>query len=87
MDSMDCEWAFSRNGADRAGFDRIPVETPLCGVMDEATKELDLEILEMQRCLKEGGVVAWRSAGKHPWYCQRFELAGFKGESGDFGVS
>jgi betaine lipid synthase len=39
--------------------------------------ELDHEILEMKRVLKVGGMAVWRSAGKYPWYRQRFELAGF----------
>lgn len=42
--------------------------------------ELDHEIIEMKRVLKSGGMAVWRSAGKFPWYRQRFELAGFEVE-------
>lgn len=42
--------------------------------------ELDHEILEMKRVLKTGGMAVWRSAGKYPWYRQRFALAGFRVE-------
>ncbi len=34
----------------------------------------------MRRVLRIGGHAVWRSAAKHPWYRQRFELAGFKVE-------
>jgi betaine lipid synthase len=37
----------------------------------------------MKRVLATGGHVVWRSAGKHPWYIQRFELAGFVVEAVD----
>jgi betaine lipid synthase len=45
--------------------------------LDLLQSELDHEIVEMRRVLKPGGMAVWRSAGKHPWYRQRFELAGF----------
>lgn len=38
---------------------------------DHLKNELDLQILEMQRVLKVGGSVYFRSAGKRPWYCAR----------------
>lgn len=78
-----------------AGFDPIPPSTPLPPVGSTALdtldtspeaayehlrSELDFEILEMRRVLKVGGHAVWRSAGKKPWYTQRFELAGFKVE-------
>ena len=76
------------------GFDKIPPETPLPplrnterpdetpeAALDHLKSELDYEILEMKRVLRKGGVAVWRSAAKRPWYRQRFELAGFKGES------
>ena len=76
-----------------AGFDPIPVDTPLPSTqaldeIDETPEaalvhlrsELDYEILEMRRVLKTGGVAVWRSAAKRPWYSQRFTAAGFKGE-------
>jgi betaine lipid synthase len=37
----------------------------------------------MRRVLAVGGHAVWRSAGKKPWYIQRFELAGFKLEAID----
>ncbi|CAD6911250.1 unnamed protein product [Tilletia controversa] len=43
--------------------------------------DLDREIVEMHRVIKTGGVVFYRSAGKRPWYNQRFEKAGFKVEA------
>ncbi|ORX37775.1 hypothetical protein BD324DRAFT_641879 [Kockovaella imperatae] len=80
MDSMD--W-----------FDPIPPETPMPtgrapDESDESPEEayehlrseLDYEIVEMRRVLKSGGMAVWRSAAKRPWYCQRFEAAGFKVE-------
>ncbi len=79
------------------GFDRIPPSTPLPtkplksvqevhagspeAAYEELKSELDYEILEMRRVLKQGGYAIWRSAGKYPWYRQRFELAGFRGEA------
>lgn len=80
------------------GFDPIPPSTPLpplgSRALDELDKtpeaalehlksELDFEILEMRRVLKQDGCVVWRSAAKYPWYRQRFELAGFKVEAID----
>ncbi|WWD20259.1 hypothetical protein CI109_104735 [Kwoniella shandongensis] len=80
MDSMD--W-----------FDPIPPSTPLPAptstaqdtldptpelALEHLRSELDYEILEMRRVLKIGGMAVWRSAGKRPWYIQRFELAGFR---------
>lgn len=82
MDSMD--W-----------FDPIPASTPLPtstltteeakqqspeAALESLRSELDYEILEMRRVLAVGGHAVWRSAGKYPWYRQRFELAGFKVE-------
>ena len=82
MDSMD--W-----------FDPIPPATPLPpmgstaldeldqspeAALEHLRSELDFEILEMRRVLKVGGHAVWRSAGKNPWYTQRFELAGFRVE-------
>ena len=78
-----------------SGFDPIPPNTPLPdqytgakGMLDQTPEaalehlrsELDYEILEMRRVLRVGGHAVWRSAAKRPWYRQRFELAGFKGE-------
>jgi betaine lipid synthase len=37
----------------------------------------------MHRVLAVGGHAIWRSAGKRPWYRQRFELAGFNVEAID----
>ncbi|CAD6890376.1 unnamed protein product [Tilletia laevis] len=51
-------------------------ERPFCSISD-----LDREIVEMHRVIKTGGVVFYRSAGKRPWYNQRFEKAGFKVEA------
>ncbi|KAK8849633.1 hypothetical protein IAR55_004968 [Kwoniella newhampshirensis] len=80
MDSMD--W-----------FDPISPSTPLPAptseprdtldptpemALEHLRSELDYEILEMRRVLKMGGMAVWRSAGKKPWYIQRFELVGFK---------
>jgi betaine lipid synthase len=79
------------------GFDPIPPETPLPAstqandskadtpesALDHLRSELDYEIIEMRRVLAVGGHVVWRSAGKQPWYIQRFELAGFKVEAID----
>lgn len=48
--------------------------------LEHLRAELDYEILEMKRVLKVGGIAVWRSAAKRPWYRQRFEAAGFKGE-------
>jgi len=48
--------------------------------LESLHSELDHEILEMKRVLKSGGMAVWRSAGKYPWYRQRFELAGFEVE-------
>lgn len=48
--------------------------------LEQLRSELDYEIMEMRRVLKVGGVAVWRSAAKRPWYRQRFQLAGFKGE-------
>jgi betaine lipid synthase len=45
--------------------------------LEQLHSELDYEVLEMRRVLKTGGVAVWRSAGKYPWYRQRFMLAGF----------
>ena len=79
--------------ANHTGFDPIPPETPLPRIqnterpdetpeaaLDHLKSELDYEILEMKRVLRKGGLAVWRSAAKRPWYRQRFELAGFKGE-------
>jgi betaine lipid synthase len=54
---------------------------------DHLRSELDYEILEMRRVLRVGGHAVWRSAAKRPWYRQRFELAGFKGERLEIFVS
>lgn len=77
------------------GFDPIPPSTPLPQrdstaldtlqmtpekALEHLHAELDYEILEMKRVLKVGGIAVWRSAAKRPWYRQRFEAAGFKGE-------
>lgn len=76
------------------GFDPIPPSTPLPvdslpsdnskqtpeAALETLRSELDYEILEMRRVLAVGGHAVWRSAGKYPWYRQRFELAGFKVE-------
>lgn len=76
------------------GFDPIPASTPLPttplpstdtqqtpeAALETLRSELDYEILEMRRVLAVGGHAVWRSAGKYPWYRQRFELAGFKVE-------
>ena len=76
------------------GFDRISPSQPLPildnsaadeastpeAALDHLRSELDHEILEMRRVLSVGGIVVWRSAGKYPWYRQRFELAGFQVE-------
>ncbi|CAD6983485.1 unnamed protein product [Tilletia controversa] len=48
---------------------------------DKSISDLDREIVEMHRVIKTGGVVFYRSAGKRPWYNQRFEKAGFKVEA------
>ncbi|CDS11724.1 hypothetical protein LRAMOSA03987 [Lichtheimia ramosa] len=44
---------------------------------EDATGELEMEIQEMARTLKQGGRVFWRSAGTHPWYNRLFEKHGF----------
>lgn len=96
MDSMDCELlSLCRPQSSWSGFDPIPPHTPLprstTGAQDaladtpeaayeDLKSELDYEILEMRRVLRVGGHAVWRSAAKRPWYRQRFELAGFKGE-------
>lgn len=79
-----------------SGFDPIPPSTPLPkqgstalneldqspeAALEHLRSELDFEILEMRRVLKVGGIAVWRSAAKRPWYRQRFELAGFRGET------
>jgi betaine lipid synthase len=78
------------------GFDPVPASQPLPerktsesanetpeAALESLRSELDYEILEMKRVLALGGHVVWRSAGKCPWYIQRFELAGFKVEAVD----
>lgn len=78
------------------GFDPVPASQPLPtpkrsndtdktpeAALDDLRSELDYEILEMKRVLAPGGHVVWRSAGKYPWYIQRFELAGFEVEAVD----
>jgi betaine lipid synthase len=40
--------------------------------------DVDEEIQELYRVIAPGGLVFWRSAGKHPWYNKVFEEAGFK---------
>lgn len=76
------------------GFDPIPASTPLPtnplpssdekqtpeAALETLRSELDYEILEMRRVLAIGGHAVWRSAGKYPWYRQRFGLAGFRVE-------
>ena len=77
------------------GFDPIPPSTPLPPIgttaldaldkspeaaLEHLRSELDFEIRETRRVLKVGGHAVWRSAAKRPWYRQRFELAGFKGQ-------
>lgn len=44
---------------------------------DESVAEVDREIVELYRALAPGGSAFWRSAGKYPWYAQRFVQAGF----------
>lgn len=44
---------------------------------EDATGELEMEIQEMARTLKQGGRVFWRSAGTRPWYNRLFEKHGF----------
>lgn len=39
---------------------------------------MDHQILEIKRVLSKGGEVYWRSAGKRPFYVDRFSMAGFK---------
>lgn len=78
------------------GFDPIPPSIPLPpmgttaldtldkspeAALEHLRSELDFEICEISRVLRVGGHAVWRSAAKRPWYRQRFELAGFKGES------
>lgn len=79
------------------GFDPVPASRPLPQpktmndsddetpevALESLKSELDYEILEMKRVLAPGGHVVWRSAGKQPWYIQRFELAGFEVEAVD----
>ena len=48
---------------------------------DKSISDLDREIIELNRVIKKGGAVYWRSAGKKPWYNQRFEVMGFKVET------
>lgn len=81
----------------RSGFDPVPASRPLPNTetsvaadrdtpeaaLENLKSELDYEILEMKRVLSAGGHVVWRSAGKYPWYIQRFELAGFAVEAVD----
>jgi betaine lipid synthase len=57
-------------------------ETPEAA-LESLKSELDYEILEMKRVLAPRGHVVWRSAGKYPWYIERFELAGFEVEAVD----
>jgi len=80
-----------------SGFDPVPASRPLPrpkitksvgdetpeAALENLKSELDYEILEMKRVLAIGGHVVWRSAGKRPWYVQRFELAGFIVEAVD----
>ena len=88
-ESFDPRWTLI------SGFDPIPPNTPLPdkytgaqdtldqtpeAALEHLRSELDYEILEMRRVLRVGGHAVWRSAAKRPWYRQRFELAGFKGE-------
>lgn len=84
----------ANQSTDGLGFDPIPPSTPLPSdpdagngltqtpeaALDSLRSELDYEILEMRRVLAVGGHAVWRSAGKYPWYRQRFELAGFRVE-------
>jgi len=78
------------------GFDPVPASQPLPKpkasdsanetpevALESLKSELDYEILEMKRVLASGGHVVWRSAGKYPWYIQRFEVAGFEVEAVD----
>ncbi len=78
-------------------FDPVPADKPLPvtdlakdifaptpeKALEDLREELDFEILEMKRVLVKGGHAIWRSAGKYPWYRQRFEKAGFKMEAID----
>jgi len=43
-------------------------------------KEAKEEIELIYRQLEKGGLVMWRSAGRHPWYNSLFEEAGFQVE-------
>lgn len=42
--------------------------------LEELKHELDLQIRELMRVMKDGGEVYYRSAGKKPWYNQRCGL-------------
>ena len=40
--------------------------------------DVDEEIQELYRVIAPGGLVFWRSAGKHPWYNKVYDIPLFK---------
>ncbi|KDN52226.1 hypothetical protein K437DRAFT_232599 [Tilletiaria anomala UBC 951] len=67
-------------------FDPVPESTPVPTVEqarndeDKSISDLDREVVELYRCMRNGGFVLFRTAGRKPWYVQRFEACGFKAE-------
>lgn len=65
-------------------YDPVPASQPAPTLKqarndaDKSISDLDREIVELARCIAPGGAVFFRSAGRRPWYVQRFELLGFK---------
>ena len=65
-------------------YDPVPASQPAPTLKqarndaDKSVSDLDREIVELARCIAPGGAVFFRSAGRRPWYVQRFELLGFQ---------